>query len=483
MEKLNKFTDAKTPRLEVKLTDDQVKACTGILEFLNKPFDVNQIAVGLCGPGGSGKTFIIKHILKLSGYANSVIGLAAPTHKAVRVLTKATEMKANTIQSDLGLRLNVDIDNFDINNPPFDPLAEKKIKGYKLYVVDEASMINRNLKILIERECKEHECKIIYCGDLSQLPPVNERISPCFSGIKVFTLNEIVRQDSDNPISYALRLLRYDIQHRTYKFLEYINSNRVNFNDSETQGYYVCRKKEFASLVLEGFNSDEFTSDVDTCRLICYTNKAVSSWNKYIRNNLIEDSNRSIINKNDLILCYSTMLDDFGEAIITNSEDYIIKDVVNYVNSQGIKGFLVKFIAIHGGKPTSPLFVVDHSDFGNVMLYYKIATDLIDSAKKADKYTRSKRWKEYYAFKEKNLLLTNILDSAGKIVFSRDLDYGFALTSHKSQGSTFKDVYIDINDIVFHEDGRTPYANIDELLRRLYVAVSRCQNRAFIAYG
>lgn len=52
-----------------------------------------------------------------------------------------------------------------------------------------------------------------------------------------------------------------------------------------------------------------------------------------------------------------------------------------------------------------------------------------------------------------------------------------------SQGSTFKDVYIDINDIVFHEDGRTPYANIDELLRRLYVAVSRCQNRAFIAYG
>ncbi len=48
---------------------------------------------------------------------------------------------------------------------------------------------------------------------------------------------------------------------------------------------------------------------------------------------------------------------------------------------------------------------------------------------------------------------------------------------------TFNDVYIDINDIVFQADGRTPYSNIDELLRRLYVAVSRCRNRVFMAYG
>lgn len=177
------------------------------------------------------------------------------------------------------------------------------------------------------------------------------------------------------------------------------------------------------------------------------------------------------------------MLDEFGETIITNSEDYIIKDVTNYTNSDGIKGFLVRFIAIYGGKPTKPLFVVDHSDYNNVAIYYKIANTLIESAKSADKYNRSKRWKEYYAFKERNLLLTNILDNTGKIKFSRDLDYGFALTSHKSQGSTFNDVYIDINDIVFQADGRTPYSNIDELLRRLYVAVSRCKSRVFMAYG
>ncbi len=37
-------------------------------------------------------------------------------------------------------------------------------------------------------------------------------------------------------------------------------------------------------------------------------------------------------------------------------------------------------------------------------------------------------------FRERNLLLVNLLDrSTGKIKFSRDLDYGFALTANKAQ--------------------------------------------------
>lgn len=30
------------------------------------------------------------------------------------------------------------------------------------------------------------------------------------------------------------------------------------------------------------------------------------------------------------------------------------------------------------------------------------------------------------------------MNSNGKILFSRDLDYGFAITSHRAQGSTYK---------------------------------------------
>ena len=67
--------------------------------------------------------------------------------------------------SDLGLRLNTDVTDFDVNNPPFDPLAEKKIKQYKLYIVDEASMIGINLKTLIEESVEQHNCMLIYMGE------------------------------------------------------------------------------------------------------------------------------------------------------------------------------------------------------------------------------------------------------------------------------------------------------------------------------
>ena len=45
-----------------------------------------------------------------------MIGLAAPTHKACRVLNESIcipNVKVNTLQSDLGLRVNFDTDKFD----------------------------------------------------------------------------------------------------------------------------------------------------------------------------------------------------------------------------------------------------------------------------------------------------------------------------------------------------------------------------------
>lgn len=59
---------------------------------------------------------------------------------------------------------------------------------------------------------------------------------------------------------------------------------------------------------------------------------------------------------------------------------------------------------------------------------------MIASAKNSSSKLRAQRWKDYYEFKESCLLLTNIINRDGTTMFGRDLDYGFALTSHKSQG-------------------------------------------------
>ena len=470
-------------------TNDQLKAYNELMKFIDSPFDNKDYKRALVGAAGTGKTFLVRALLSNSTLSYSLIGLSAPTHKACRVLGESIHIsgiKVNTIQSDLGLRLNFDIDKFDPNNPPFDPKGKIKIGNYKLYIVDEASMINSRLCIFLEKTCVSNKCKIIFIGDDSQLAPVGEKYSSAFRNIKSYSLKQIVRQGEDNPVSYLLDLLRYDINHKTYKFLNYIQRFKEQFNADYTKGYQVCDANTFNQTVYNNFNDEELTRNVDYAKVISYTNLNVSSWNKFIRNSIIADSDKSILTKNDLIISYVTIVNEFNDCVIKNSEEYIINDIQNFTDSRydknGLKGFLVKFQAIHGGDITTPLFIIDHTDSYTVQKYVQINNSMIEAAKTARANIRNEKWKSYFAFKEYCLLMVNILSPDGKIITSRSLDYGFALTSHKSQGSTFDTALVDVNDIVFDKYGQ-PYTDAEEVNRRLYVACSRCKNKLYLKFG
>lgn len=464
-------------------TKDQEIAVNALIDFISSPYNEKDYRRALVGAAGTGKTFVLKYVINNCSLSHSTIGLAAPTHKACRVLRESTKLMANTIQSDLGLRLNFDVDKFDIDNPPFDPMGKMKINKYALYIIDEASMINRGLLTLIERECKKARCKIIYVGDESQLAPVGELYSPAFKGVKAFKLTQIVRQGDDNPISYLLELLRRDIKNNTFTFLSYIGKNDCKFNEAGDKGYCVFNASKFPEIVEREFNTEEFVNNIDLSKVVGFTNVCVNSWNTFIRNSIVKDANKSIITKHDLITSYVTIVDDFNDAIIKNSEEYIIKDVVNYTHSKyELEGFMVRFIAVHGGVVTQPLFILNHTHKESLVKYYQICNSYIEAAKNATKALRSAKWKEYYKFKDSVLLLTNIGDSNGKIIIGRDLDYGFSITSHKSQGSTYNVSLVDVNDIVYDKFGQ-PYTNAEEINRRLYVACSRAKNKLYLKYG
>ena len=470
-------------------TNDQLKAYDELMKFIDSSFDSKDYKRALIGAAGTGKTFLVRALLLNSTLSYSLIGLSAPTHKACRVLGESIHIsgiKVNTIQSDLGLRLNFDIDKFDPNNPPFDPKGKIKIGNYKLYIVDEASMINSRLCMFLEKTCVSNKCKIIFIGDNSQLAPVGEKYSSAFRNIKSYSLKQIVRQGEDNPVSYLLELLRYDINHKTYKFLNHIQRFKEQFNADYTKGYQVCDANTFNQTVYNNFNDEELTRNVDYAKVISYTNLNVSSWNKFIRNSIIADSDKSILTKNDLIISYVTIVNEFNDCVIKNSEEYIINDIQNFTDSRydknGLKGFLVKFQAIHGGDITTPLFVIDHTDSYTVQRYVQINNSMIEAAKTARANIRNEKWKSYFSFKEYCLLMVNILSPDGKIITSRSLDYGFALTSHKSQGSTFDTALVDVNDIVFDKYGQ-PYTDAEEVNRRLYVACSRCKNKLYLKFG
>ena len=181
-------------------------------------------------------------------------------------------------------------------------------------------------------------------------------------------------------------------------------------------------------------------------------------------------------------MSYQTIVNEFNEIVINNSEEYIIKDIVNYTdNKYGFKGYLLKFQMIHGGKVTKPLFVIDHTDQFTIQMYDKTLNELLRAGKNATGGNRAKKWNEYFDFKKKYLLAANVFKN-NTLVYSRDIDYGFAITSHKSQGSTYKTVFVDLNDMIFDKTGNV-YSNLDDLLRRLYVACSRASFNLILCYG
>lgn len=476
----------KTDRNVYDFTEDQQVAIGNIIDFIAAPFNPAKYMVGLTGAGGTGKTFITKYIISHCKYSNSVIKCTSPTHKACRVFSQALGGKSvDTIQSTFGLRLNLKLEDFDPNNPQFDPMARPKLENIKLLLVDEASMLPAKLVTFICTKCKALEIKIIFIGDDYQLAPVNEDKSIAFNRcFEVYQLKQIVRQAANNPITDLLNLLRYDIEHHTYRFLEYLSKNVgvTNYNDIN-EGFSICNQTAFKQLIDMSFSDEAYTKNIDMYRIIGYTNACVSGWNNYIRNNIICDSDKNIITKNDLIMSYETIVDEFMDIIINNSEEYIINDIVNFVDdTYGFKGFLVKFQLIHGGSITKPLFVIDHRDKFTIQKYHKTVTDLITAAKSANGGTRVSRWKAYYEFKKKYLIAANIIDRNGRIIYDRDIDYGFAITAHKSQGSTYDTVFVDVNNMVYDRMGH-PYTNQDDLLRRLYVGCSRAHKELILCYG
>ena len=131
------------------VTNDQRKAYDDLSEWINKPFDTKDYKRALIGPAGTGKTFLVKALISNCKISYSRIGLAAPTHKAARVLKTSIgniSCTVNTLQSDLGLRLNLQSDNFDINKRLNE--EEKRFFEEFMYNSDE-STINAFLCICI----------------------------------------------------------------------------------------------------------------------------------------------------------------------------------------------------------------------------------------------------------------------------------------------------------------------------------------------
>ena len=454
-----------------KLKPSQRKALVELREW----YKSSSLEHTLKGFAGTGKTYLI------TAFINSVVDrsycVTAPTHKALTVVEKQLNVKGKTLHSLHGLKPNVELSTFDINNLEYDTIGVPKLGNYHLLIIDESSMINSSLFELNRRRAKEYGIKVLYIGDPYQLPPVKENESRIFRDVDGVTeLDTVLRQDSDNPLLTVFDMLRYDIDNRTSTTLSYLSANKKNIKNDV--GYELLDIQSYKTKLLEYFNNESFFNNLDYVRNTAYTNAITNDWNTYIRNNIFTTNGSPII-IHDLLTSYKTLVDDNNNPIITNSEDYIIDDIRFHINEYKLKTICVVLKNSSNLKNTEMLQILNHNDINSLNRYIHILETLRNKALT----THGKgKWYPYYKFKNKILSLIDI--NVDGIKLTRDIDYGYTLTTHKLQGSTFDNIFVDGFDICnpINKYGRYTPNDINLRNRLLYVALSRAKYKAFIRF-
>ena len=191
--------------MDVALTNDQENAKDFIKEWF---FNTEDKVFVLSGYAGTGKTFLIdyvvRNVLRLKIGEEAVF--VSPTGKAASNLARHGTV-AGTVHGLIYIR---DEEEFDVDENG-EIICDRELRfikrekideKIKLIVIDEASMINREML----NDLLSFNVKCLFSGDGAQLPPVNG-VCPLLENPH-YTMREIVRQAVDNPIVQLATMAR-----------------------------------------------------------------------------------------------------------------------------------------------------------------------------------------------------------------------------------------------------------------------------------
>nr|UVM82358.1 MAG: protein of unknown function DUF1768 [Bacteriophage sp.] len=479
------FNDGFKINLPFSLNDQQKSA----LYELEKFIEDGGTEITLSGYAGTGKSTIIGIFSK---WLNNRIGrgnivYTAPTHRA-NVITKQNNPNANvyTLSALFGFTPDTDIameqGSLDLRELEFRSKNQVKYEPGQLIIIDEASMVQDGLYEYIQKIVAKDGVSVIYVGDSAQLRPVkSDHISKVFTsdGVPQITLTKVERT-GDNPILKEATRLRQG------EGLSY----QTDINDKGQGVLYTSDDAVIDENLKQIVSSEEFNADPLHFRVLTATNAAVSAYNSKIRSLRYGKFAKPFV-KGDIIMGYSNKLrKPDGSYKLVNSGDYVIQNItdttVKFKTDKGdieFKAFKLsirptgstimddfQITVIDKNEPDSKLFeIVEYKD------------RLWRMAKEAKQNKQISKYRDLVqmAFNIDNELniTKNLEDNQGRLKIRKAIDYGYAQTVWKSQGSTYSKVLILSNEIDTFGYGRDVMQLRNELR---YVAVSRAKNFVII---
>lgn len=419
-----------TPKV---LNQGQKEAADGFFAFLFN----EEKEMGITGPGGVGKTFVMAHLIdevlpryfemcKMMGIkpAFDSVQMTATTNKAAEVLSTATNRHADTIHSLMNLKVQ---DDYSTGKSKLTKTTAWRVHENKIIFIDEASLVDRDLKVIIAEGTQN--CKIVYVGDHCQLAPIAEPISPVYTGnIHHFELTEQMRNAERPALMDLCKQLRYTVESGEFYPIRLVPGVIDMLDDAG----------------LESKIEEYFKDGAANNRILAYTNNRVIQYNDHIRTlrNLPDEFQvgELLVNNSAIRLRNAMLSVEEGIEITHQAETTEMEQIAPGAELEIRKTTFVTSLSETFRDIPIP---VDRHHFAKLIAHYR----------------KAKNWPVYCHLKNSY----------------PDLRQRDAATVHKSQGSTYDTVFIDLGNI--------STCNIpNQVARMLYVAASRPRKRIFL-YG
>lgn len=457
---------------------EQQSAIVNAVSFLKTNTDPTQYYV-IEGKAGTGKTTIAKEILK--EFEDEQIYVAAVSHKAKGVIKSSfgDDTRGKKFFSIAGLLGMKGINDNDTQTTKFQvglkvPLLDNPPA---LLVIDEASMITEDVlkKIIDINSSLSRPFQMLFLGDIGQIQPIRDEQSEFYR-----THKDLLNKKSDifnsKHKSKLITRVRQGEANPILPYADYFWENSQKENPELNPAQHIIRNNQITdkgSLLFSNSEGEVLNSVIKAVKnavekgltnhvkIVTYHVNEKTELNQKIHEALFgKDSDYS---KGDMLILNSPYDLPDVNATMENSSEIQIKSIQDEDTDEF--GVHTLYLETNGTAYTRTgneqkdcvIQVVSRNDIG---LYNQKLQELASYAKRqTNRVLKKQAWSDFWEYK-------------GRYA---DVDFGYAITAHKSQGSTYDIVVVDEKDIM----GTTATSN-QEKSELIYTALTRPRKTAIV---